>query len=68
MQRLGLLTQILPEFSRIDSLVVLDFYHRYNTSTNTRCHHRTFAGMAAPPDEQGAHFGLCGGPSSAATC
>src|SRR5207244_12807600 len=29
MQRLGLLTDVRPEFGRIDSLVVRDFYHRY---------------------------------------
>jgi [protein-PII] uridylyltransferase len=35
MQRLGLLTEILPEFSAIDSLVVRDFYHRYTVDEHT---------------------------------
>jgi len=35
MQRLGLLTQILPEFAMIDSLVVRDFYHRYTVDEHT---------------------------------
>src|SRR4029077_19946813 len=35
LQRLGLLTEILPEFSRIDSLVVRDFYHRYTVDEHS---------------------------------
>src|SRR6202140_1335620 len=35
MQRLGLLTEILPGFGRIDSLVVRDFYHRYTVDEHT---------------------------------
>ena len=35
MQRLGLLTEVLPEFGRIDSLVVRDFYHRYTVDEHT---------------------------------
>jgi [protein-PII] uridylyltransferase len=35
MQRLGLLTEVLPEFSSIDSLVVRDFYHRYTVDEHT---------------------------------
>jgi [protein-PII] uridylyltransferase len=35
MQRLGLLTEVLPEFGRIDSLVVRDFYHRYTVDEHS---------------------------------
>src|SRR3984893_401051 len=35
MQRLGLLTEVLPEFGAIDSLVVRDFYHRYTVDEHT---------------------------------
>jgi [protein-PII] uridylyltransferase len=35
MQRLGLLMEVLPEFSSIDSLVVRDFYHRYTVDEHT---------------------------------
>jgi len=35
MQRLGLLNEVLPEFLRIDSLVVRDFYHRYTVDEHT---------------------------------
>ena len=35
MQRLGLLNEVLPEFGRIDSLVVRDFYHRYTVDEHT---------------------------------
>ena len=35
MQRLGLLTEALPEFGAIDSLVVRDFYHRYTVDEHT---------------------------------
>jgi [protein-PII] uridylyltransferase len=35
MQRLGLLTEVLPEFSYIDSLVVRDYYHRYTVDEHS---------------------------------
>ena len=35
MQRLGLLTEVLPEFALIDSLVVRDFYHRYTVDEHS---------------------------------
>jgi len=35
MQRLALLTEVLPEFGLIDSLVVRDFYHRYTVDEHS---------------------------------
>ena len=35
MQRLGLLTEVLPEFGLIDSLVIRDFYHRYTVDEHS---------------------------------
>ena len=35
MYRLGLLTEVLPEFRAIDSLVVRDFYHRYTVDEHS---------------------------------
>jgi [protein-PII] uridylyltransferase len=35
MQHLGLLTEVLPEFALIDSLVVRDFYHRYTVDEHS---------------------------------
>jgi len=35
MHRLGLLTEVLPEFRVIDSLVVRDFYHRYTVDEHS---------------------------------
>jgi len=35
MQRLGLLTEVLPEFAYIDSLVVRDYYHRYTVDEHS---------------------------------
>src|SRR5450432_1037003 len=35
MQRLGLLTEVLPEFAAIDSLVVRDYYHRYTVDEHS---------------------------------
>jgi [protein-PII] uridylyltransferase len=56
MQRLGLLTEILPEFSRIDSLVVRDFYHRYTVDEHSLRTIEHLQDLADPPDEQGVHF------------
>jgi [protein-PII] uridylyltransferase len=56
MQRLGLLTEILPEFSRIDSLVVRDFYHRYTVDEHSLRTIEHLQELAAPPDERGTHF------------
>ena len=35
MAELGLLAQLLPEWGRIDCLVVRDFYHRYTVDEHT---------------------------------
>nr|MDP9146912.1 HD domain-containing protein [Acidobacteriota bacterium] len=35
MQRLGSLTEVLPEFGTIDSLVVRDYYHRYTVDEHS---------------------------------
>jgi [protein-PII] uridylyltransferase len=35
MQRLGMLTEVLPEFGSIDSLVVRDYYHRYTVDEHS---------------------------------
>ncbi len=56
MQRLGLLTEILPEFSRIDSLVVRDFYHRYTVDEHSLRTIEHLQDLGDPPDEQGVHF------------
>jgi [protein-PII] uridylyltransferase len=56
MQRLGLLTDILPEFSRIDSLVVRDFYHRYTVDEHSLRTIEHLQDLADPRDEQGVHF------------
>jgi len=55
-QRLGLLTEILPEFARIDSLVVRDFYHRYTVDEHTLRTIEHLQELADPPDARGAHF------------
>jgi [protein-PII] uridylyltransferase len=55
-QRLGLLTEILPEFSRIDSLVVRDFYHRYTVDEHTLRTIEHLQELADPPDARGTHF------------
>jgi [protein-PII] uridylyltransferase len=56
MQRLGLLTEILPEFSRIDSLVVRDFYHRYTVDEHSLRTIEHLQELADPPDARAAHF------------
>ena len=56
MQRLGLLTEVLPEFGRIDSLVVRDFYHRYTVDEHSLRTIDHLQELAEPPDERGAHF------------
>ena len=56
MQRLGLLTKILPEFAAIDSLVVRDFYHRYTVDEHTLRTIEHLQELANPPDTRGANF------------
>jgi [protein-PII] uridylyltransferase len=56
MQRLGLLTEILPEFGRIDSLVVRDFYHRYTVDEHSLRTIEHLQELADPPDPRGVHF------------
>jgi [protein-PII] uridylyltransferase len=56
MQRLGILTEILPEFVTIDSLVVRDFYHRYTVDEHTLRTIEHLQELAEPPDARGKHF------------
>ncbi len=56
MQRLGLLTEVLPEFGLIDSLVVRDFYHRYTVDEHSLRTIEHLQELAEPPDERAAHF------------
>jgi [protein-PII] uridylyltransferase len=56
MQRLGLLTEILPEFGLIDSLVVRDFYHRYTVDEHTLRTIEHLQELSDPPDGRGARF------------
>jgi [protein-PII] uridylyltransferase len=56
MQRLGLLTEILPEFGLIDSLVVRDFYHRYTVDEHTLRTVEHLQELSDPPDGRGARF------------
>ena len=56
MQRLGLLTEVLPEFGMIDSLVVRDFYHRYTVDEHTLRTIEHLQELGEPPDARGAHF------------
>jgi [protein-PII] uridylyltransferase len=56
MQRLGILTEILPEFGRIDSLVVRDFYHRYTVDEHSLRTIEHLQDLTDPPDTRGAHF------------
>jgi [protein-PII] uridylyltransferase len=57
MQRLGLLTEVLPEFAKIDSLVVRDFYHRYTVDEHTLRTIEHLQELGDPPDARGARFG-----------
>jgi [protein-PII] uridylyltransferase len=56
MQRLGLLTEVLPEFRIIDSLVVRDFYHRYTVDEHSLRTIEHLQELADPPDARGTHF------------
>jgi [protein-PII] uridylyltransferase len=56
MQRLGLITNILPEFAVIDSLVVRDFYHRYTVDEHTLRTIEHLQELANPPNARGTNF------------
>jgi len=56
MQRLGLLTEALPEFGRIDSLVVRDFYHRYTVDEHSLRTIEHLQDLAGPLDSKGERF------------
>jgi [protein-PII] uridylyltransferase len=56
MHRLGLLTEVLPEFRNIDSLVVRDFYHRYTVDEHSLRAIEHLQELASPPDARGLHF------------
>src|SRR5260370_12679579 len=56
MQGLGLLEEILPEFARIDSLVVRDFYHRYTVDGHTLRTIEHLQELTESQDARGAHF------------
>lgn len=56
MQRLGLLNEVLPEFARIDSLVVRDFYHRYTVDEHSLRTIEHLQELADTGDVRGKHF------------
>jgi [protein-PII] uridylyltransferase len=56
LQRLGLLSEILPEFARIDSLVVRDFYHRYTVDEHTLRTIEHLQELTESANARGAHF------------
>ena len=56
MHRLGILTEILPEFRNIDSLVVRDFYHRYTVDEHSLRTIEHLQDLAEPNDPLGFHF------------
>jgi [protein-PII] uridylyltransferase len=56
MHRLGLLTEALPEFRSIDSLVVRDFYHRYTVDEHSLRTIEHLQELAEPPDSRGKPF------------
>src|SRR6201987_5968980 len=56
MHRLGLLTEALPEFRNIDSLVVRDFYHRYTVDEHSLRTIEHLQELGDSPDPRGARF------------
>ncbi len=56
MHRLGLLTEALPEFRAIDSLVVRDFYHRYTVDEHSLRTIEHLQELGDPQEPLGKHF------------
>jgi [protein-PII] uridylyltransferase len=56
MHRLGLLTEVLPEFRAIDSLVVRDFYHRYTVDEHSLRTIEHLQELTDPQEPLGKHF------------
>ncbi len=56
MHRLGLLTDVLPEFKAIDSLVVRDFYHRYTVDEHSLRTIEHLQELAHSADPRAVHF------------
>lgn len=56
MHRLGLLTEVLPEFRAIDSLVVRDFYHRYTVDEHSLRTIEHLQELSDPQEPLGKHF------------
>jgi len=56
MHRLGLLTEALPEFRAIDSLVVRDFYHRYTVDEHSLRTIEHLQELADPQEPLGKPF------------
>jgi [protein-PII] uridylyltransferase len=56
MHRLGLLTEILPEFRAIDSLVVRDFYHRYTVDEHSLRTIEHLQDLGDPQEPLAKHF------------
>ena len=56
MHRLGLLTEALPEFRSIDSLVVRDFYHRYTVDEHSLRTIEHLQELTDPQEPLGKHF------------
>jgi [protein-PII] uridylyltransferase len=56
MHRLGLLTEALPEFRSIDSLVVRDFYHRYTVDEHSLRTIEHLQELSETSDVRGKHF------------
>lgn len=56
MQRLSLLSEVLPEFKAIDSLVVRDFYHRYTVDEHSLRTIEHLQELAESTDVRANHF------------
>lgn len=56
MSELGILQQVIPEWSKIDCLVVRDFYHRYTIDEHTLVTLQTIDKLASNKDAGHVHF------------